>query len=83
MFSSVNAGTFVGGVKAGILTLSIILVIVGVNSASLTPFGLPRGFLLSTMFRVPWGPAAQFRIRRLTVPPLTLSLIRTLFNIIV
>ena len=53
MSSSLNTSTFVGGVKAGILTLSIILTIVGTNSASLTPFSLPQGFLLSTAFRVP------------------------------
>ncbi len=53
MFSLVNTSTFVSGVKSGILTLSIILVIVGVDSASLTSFSLPRGFLLSTVFRVP------------------------------
>ena len=52
MSSSLNAGTFVSGVKAGILTLGVVLV-VGVDSVSLTPFGLPRGFLLSTAFRVP------------------------------
>jgi hypothetical protein len=52
MSSSLNANTFASRVKAGILTLSIILVI-GIDFTSLTPFGLPRGFLLSTAFRVP------------------------------
>jgi hypothetical protein len=41
MFSLLNAGMFVGGVKAGISTLGVVLAVVGADSASLTPFGLP------------------------------------------
>ena len=52
MSSSLNVSTFARRVKARILTLSVVLVI-SVDSSSLTPFGLPRGFLLSAAFRVP------------------------------
>jgi hypothetical protein len=41
MFSLLNAGTFISGVKARISTLSVILAIVGANSTSLTLFSLP------------------------------------------
>jgi hypothetical protein len=52
MFSLLNTSTFVSRVKAGILTLSIILAIIGADSTSLTLFSLPWDFLLSAVFGV-------------------------------
>ncbi len=53
MFSLLNASTFIDRVKARISTLSIILAVIGANSASLTPFSLSQDFLLSAVFGVP------------------------------
>ncbi len=41
MSSSVNTSIFDGGLKAGILTLSIVVVVIGTAFISLAPFGLP------------------------------------------